>query len=88
MKGRCQSTILGGSANLTRRNLNNYNLEADLKIVADNESFLVKDLENYFQRLWYNVEGVYTVDVEEYRESALWKRLVYLIQEMTGLSSF
>lgn len=88
LKGRCQSTILGGSANLTRRNLNNYNLEADLKIVADNESFLVKDLENYFQRLWYNVEGVYTVDVEEYRESALWKRLVYLIQEMTGLSSF
>jgi len=87
LKGKEKSMIFGGSANLTKRNLGNYNLESDLAICADNESLLVKDLENYFQRIWQNTRGLYTVDLEEYRDRSWVKRLLYLFQEWTGCST-
>ncbi|MDD2432538.1 MAG: phospholipase D family protein [Clostridia bacterium] len=87
IRGRGKSVILGGSANLTKRNLNNYNLESNLKIVADNESMIVKDLENYFQRIWNNTRGLYTVDLAEYREESIVKRFLYLFQEWSGFST-
>ena len=60
--------IFGGSANLTRRNLADYNLETDLKIMATNDSKIVKDVENYFTKIWSNEDAFYTVDFEEYRK--------------------
>lgn len=87
LKGRGKSVILGGSANLTRRNIGDYNLETDLKISASNDSKLVKEIENYFNKIWNNKKGVYTVDLEEYRETSLWKKFLYLFQEWTGLST-
>jgi hypothetical protein len=87
IKGEENSVIIGGSANLTKRNISNYNLEANLAIYADNESLLVSDIENYFQQIWSNKKGIYTVDLEEYREKSTWKRLLYLFQELTGFST-
>ena len=87
IKGRGKSVIIGGSANLTKRNIDNYNLESNLKIVADNESMIVKDLENYFQRIWNNTRGLYTVDLEEYRDQSFAKRFLYLFQEWSGFST-
>ena len=79
--------IFGGSANLTRRNLADYNLETDLKIMATNDSKIVKDVENYFTKIWSNEDALYTVDFEEYRETSGWKKFLYLFQEFTGLST-
>ena len=45
LKGRGRSVIFGGSANLTRRNLDDYNLETDIKISAANDSILVNEIE-------------------------------------------
>ena len=87
IRGRGKSVIIGGSANLTKRNIDNYNLESNLKIVADNESMIVKDLENYFQRIWNNTRGLYTVDLEEYRDQSFAKRFLYLFQEWSGFST-
>jgi len=84
LKGKDKSMILGGSANLTKRNVGNYNLESDLAICADNESIIVKDIENYFQRIWQNTKGLYTVDLEEYRDRSWVKRFWYLFLEWTG----
>ncbi|MGI6144408.1 MAG: phospholipase D family protein [Peptococcia bacterium] len=87
IKNKEKSIIIGGSANLTKRNISNYNLEANLAIYADNESLLVSDIENYFQQIWSNKKGIYTVDLEVYREKSTWKRLLYLFQEFTGFST-
>lgn len=87
LKGRAHSVIFGGSANLTRRNLADYNLETDLKIMATNDSKIVKDVENYFTKIWSNEDAFYTVDFEEYRETSGWKKFLYLFQEFTGLST-
>ena len=80
------TTVLAGSANLTRRNLSDYNLEADL-LVRANEA-LGAQVSAYFERLWSNQGGDFSVGYEVWAEDAWWKRVVYRIQEFTGLSSF
>lgn len=87
LKGRARSVIFGGSANLTRRNLEDYNLETDLKITAANESGIVKEIENYFNQIWNNEKGLYTIEFNEYRETSIWKKILYLLQEWSGLST-
>ncbi|MGI6606585.1 MAG: phospholipase D family protein [Peptococcia bacterium] len=87
LKGRGRSVIFGGSANLTRRNLDDYNLETDIKISAANDSILVNEIEDYFNKIWKNDGGIYTLDFEEYRETHLWKKILYLLQEWTGFST-
>ena len=86
VKARGGTTILGGSANLTRRNIGDYNLEADLVIVPD--SALDAVVAAYFDRLWTNRDGQFTVDFSAYDDPSLLKRWQYRIQEFTGLSSF
>jgi len=81
-------TAILGSANLTRRNLDNYNLELDAKIVVNLESKIAKEILEYFSRIWENKNGVYTVDYGVYEDRSFLKTLVYRIQEKVGLSSF
>ena len=81
-------TLIGGSANYTRRNLDNYNLEADLMVTVKEDDALAKDFDSYFSRIWENQDGTYTADFSEYEEDILWKTVVYRIQEKTGLSTF
>ncbi len=81
-------TAVGGSANLTRRNLDDFNLEADFRIQAPRGSPLADELGRYFERLWTNMAGDYTVDYSEYEDRSWLKRLVYRVQEWTGFSSY
>jgi phosphatidylserine/phosphatidylglycerophosphate/cardiolipin synthase-like enzyme len=84
-----QASLLLGSANFTRRNLNNYNLEANVSVTAENDAHFIKAAADYFERIWDNRDGkYYTVSYEAYRDQSALKRIVYLIQEYAGLSSF
>lgn len=80
--------LIGGSANFTRRNIDNYNLEADVMVTIKKEDPLAEEFQAYFDRLWENREGTYTVEFSEYADDSLWKVLIYRIQEKTGLSTF
>ena len=80
------TTLLGGSANLTRRNLGDYNLEADLLVRADDA--LGAQVTDYFERLWSNKDGDFSLPYEDYADDAWWKRVMYRLQEFAGLSSF
>lgn len=78
-----------GSANFTRRNLDDYNLEADVYLKSKNKIKAFADAYEYFEKAWSNKDGSsYTVDYEKYRESSLGKYIIYQIQERIGLSSF
>jgi HKD family nuclease len=81
-------TVIVGSANLTRRNLDNYNLELDIKVILQTESQLAQEIRRYFDRLWNNENGLFTVDYEYFQEDSYVKTLVYRIQEALGLSTF
>lgn len=83
-----QVVIIGGSANYTRRNIDNYNLEANLMVTVKKNDPLAKDGKAYFDKIWKNQEAIYTADFSEYKEDSLWKVLVYRLQEKTGLSTF
>lgn len=80
--------LIGGSANFTRRNLDNYNMETDLMVKIKSTDPLALEYKEYFDRLWNNRDGIYTGDYSEYEDNSLWKVLVYRIQEKTGLSTF
>ncbi len=80
--------IFGGSANLTRRNIQNYNLETNIKILADHQSQIATDINSYFERLWTNQEGGYTLGYEAYNSVNFIKTLLYRFQEFSGLSTF
>ncbi|AKL96447.1 phosphatidylserine/phosphatidylglycerophosphate/cardiolipin synthase [Clostridium aceticum] len=82
------ATIIGGSANFTVRNIGDYNLETNLKIVAPKESRITGDVLEYFDRIWENQEGNYTVDFSKYQEENFFKTMMYRFQEWSGLSTF
>lgn len=83
-----EAILIGGSANYTRRNLDNYNMETDLMVKVKAEDSLAAEFQDYFDRIWFNRGGIYTGDYSEYEDSSLWKVLVYRFQEKTGLSTF
>lgn len=81
--------LMLGSANFTRRNIGDYNLETDIAIESDAEFSAWKDAHDYFERLWNNKDGrIYTLDYAIYEDKSFWKGTVYKVMERTGLSSF
>jgi phosphatidylserine/phosphatidylglycerophosphate/cardiolipin synthase-like enzyme len=82
------SVLMLGSANFTRRNIGGFNLEENILIEADEEFTAWKDAQKYFDRLWNNTDGGFTVDYAAYEDKSLWKSTVYRMMERTGLSSF
>lgn len=83
-----ESVIIGGSANFTRRNIDDYNLETNVMIRAENDKELVKKVENYFDMLWYNKGGIFTVDLEEYYDESIFKKGLYRFQEWSGVATY
>ncbi len=83
-----RSMIMGGSANLTRRNIADYNLESCLRIISPPQSAVSKEVLSYFRRLWDNVDGEFTVDYQECADTSMLKYWQYQLQERTGFSLF
>lgn len=78
-----------GSANLTRRNLGNYNLEANVQLDVARTDPLAAELLAYFERLWSNEGGnLHTVDFDAYRDDSRLRYWRYRVMEATGLSTF
>ena len=81
--------MITGSANLTRRNLSNFNLESDVLITVDRDAGVAREALAYFDRLWTNRDDhVYTLDYQAFADDSRVKYLVYRLQEKLGLSSF
>lgn len=81
--------LLLGSANFTRRNLKNSNLETNLLVSSVIPSHAYQEASQYFNRLWENEAGnLYTHEYEVYQDSSVWKRGQSWLMENTGLSTF
>jgi hypothetical protein len=80
-----------GSANLTRRNVGDFNLEANLAVEAAADADVALTLERWFETLWNNrgPPGVeYTTDLGTFADPAQSSYWAYRLMEWTGLSSF
>ena len=80
-----------GSANLTRRNLGNYNLEANVALEVAADSPLAIEMMGYFDRLWNN-DGPpgteFTAAFGAYRDEDGGRYWRYRLMEATGLSTW
>ncbi|OCA81995.1 phospholipase D family protein [Pseudobacillus wudalianchiensis] len=89
IKKKNSGTIISGSANYTSRNLNNFNLETDVKITGPRSAKAIKETERYFERLWQNEGAEYTTNYEEhYEKTAGIKRVIYTIQKLLHLTTY
>ena len=77
-----------GSANLTRKNIENFNLELDVKVLGTSSAEVIREIKQYYDRVWHNKGGHYTVDYEFYEDRSLSKTFLYRLYEYTGISTF
>lgn len=84
-----QALLLIGSANLTRRNLDDFNLETNVMIRAPLSATVMADAMTHFEGLWRNRPNqVFSVPYERYRDESVFKRGLYRFMEATGFSTF
>ncbi|XID75738.1 phospholipase D family protein [Alkanindiges sp. WGS2144] len=84
-----QSELILGSANFTRRNLNNLNLETDVRFVANADNTTIQQVRAYFERIWSNQNGQgFSVAYDQYKDESGLKYWWYRFSEWSGLSTF
>lgn len=83
-----ESILILGSANFTRRNLDNFNLETDLLIKGPTEKVVFQDADHYFDTLWNNKGYQFSIDYKAYEDNSIVRRFRYRFMEATGMSSF
>jgi phosphatidylserine/phosphatidylglycerophosphate/cardiolipin synthase-like enzyme len=88
-RGENQSEIIAGSANFTARNLKNYNLETDLRVVGQPQAQVFVDAQRYFDTAWSNLNGrSMSVPYSQYADHSKLKYWTYRFMEWSGISTF
>lgn len=88
-RGSAEHVFLLGSANFTRRNLQDLNMETNVQVRTASDSALAAEMITFFDRQWNNSGGrTYSLDYEEFSNDSLWLKLQYRFMEMSGLSTF
>ena len=80
-----------GSANLTRRELGDYDLEANVAVETTRDSTLSQQALQYFETLWDNRAPAgteYTADVGAYADPSQLSYWAYRLMEASGLARF
>jgi hypothetical protein len=80
-----------GSANLTRRNLADYNLEANVAVSVAPGAPLASEVGGWFESLWSNSGPPaleYTAEFGAYADAAQGTYWLYRLMESTGMSTF
>ncbi|WP_347453112.1 phospholipase D family protein [Acinetobacter thermotolerans] len=84
-----QAEMILGSANFTARNLKNYNLETDMRVVGSPQSAVFVDAQRYFESSWSNLDGrKASLDYSAYQDDSRWKYWLYRFMEWSGWSTF
>jgi phosphatidylserine/phosphatidylglycerophosphate/cardiolipin synthase-like enzyme len=80
-----------GSANMTRRNIDDYNLEANVAATVPPTSEVATSIGAWFDQLWNNrgpPDLEYTTDIGTYADPSQGTYWLYRFMEGTGLSTF
>ncbi len=87
-KSGTSSVMILGSANLTRRNIGDYNLESNV-LIEGKRVAAIRDAEQFFNETWSNPNGrTYSADYDVYKNESKIKTIQYQIMEGLGTSSF
>ncbi|MGH8218342.1 MAG: phospholipase D-like domain-containing protein [Steroidobacteraceae bacterium] len=91
IRGRLRTWLAIGSASLTRRSLEDYDLHASAAVALPSDSDLAQQASAYFETLWSNRAALgieYTADVGVYADASQLDYWRYRLMEATGLSLF
>ena len=78
-----------GSANFTRRNLDNYNLETQVILQTDPEHPAAQRALAFFDQQWKNTgERLHSLPYEAYADESALHYWRYRLMEASGLSTF
>ncbi len=77
-----------GSTNFTRRNMRNYNLENEIKIISDYDQDISKNILEYYDRLWNNKDGNFTLPYDEHKNEKVLNDLLFRFIEINGFGIF
>ncbi|RFF28037.1 MULTISPECIES: phospholipase D-like domain-containing protein [unclassified Wenzhouxiangella] len=81
--------VLAGSANFTRRNLDNYNLETNIELRMDTDVEAMQAIIVFFEERWSNQpDRIHSLPYERYADHSHMRYWQYRIMEATGLSTF
>ena len=80
--------IQTGSANLIRKNIRGYIMDANFRILTNANSKLTRDIYIYFDRLWENKDGLFTVNFDDEPTTKASTDFMYKILDTTQLGSF
>ncbi|NEU30891.1 phospholipase [bacterium LRH843] len=83
-----KDVLIGGSANFTKRNIDDFNLETNIIITANSNTTIMAEAKEYFETLWTNEDALYTTDYETFADDSLLHRFLYRFQEWSGISTF
>ena len=80
--------IQTGSANLIKKNIRGYIMDANFRILTNKNSKLTRDIYTYFDRLWENKDGLFTVNFDDEPTTKASTDFMYKILDATQLGSF
>lgn len=86
-----QWQLLLGSANFTRRNLDDYNLETGVLLGADQATPISRHFIAYFERVWRGNQASaapLSLDYQAWQDESFIKYWRYRLMEASGLSTF
>ncbi len=83
-----RADLVLGSANLTRRNLRDYNLETDLHVSGPRTAPVFSEVRGYWRKIWQNADARYTAPYADYADPGRFKKWQYQLQERFGLGTF
>lgn len=82
-------TMIAGSANFTRRNLDNLNPESGVLVQGDSAHAALTEAAAWFEQRWSNEQGrSFSLPYPHYADESRWRYWQYRVMEATGLSTF
>jgi phosphatidylserine/phosphatidylglycerophosphate/cardiolipin synthase-like enzyme len=83
------SVLILGSANFTRRNLDDFNLESDVALRGPRHAPPFDAARAFFEAAWGNESNrSFSVDYARYADASIFKRVLYRAMEASGISTF
>ena len=83
------ASMVVGSANWTKRNLRDLNLETSVVVGGSQDAQPLRQAQDLFDLVWGNArQDRYSTGYATYRQDSVWQMLRYRVMEFTGLSSF
>lgn len=83
-----EAIIYTGSANMIKKNIRGYIMDSNFRVATNENSKLVKDIYSYFDRLWNNKDGIFTLEYDDEPTTKIMTDFMYEILNLTQLGSF